>query len=83
MTRTALSFLVSGLLLAGGGVTAWLQSHNFDRAARLDRAHVMTEWYERQIGQHRVRIERFEFESELDQTPTDGRLTSGVSRGSE
>ena len=79
MTRAALSFFVSGLVLISGGMTAWLQSGNFARAARLDRMHEATEWFERQLGQHRVRIERFEFESALDHTPIEDR----VMRGSE
>ena len=67
--RAALSFFLSCLVLTAGGATAWLQSRNFAHAAALDRMQEESQWYQRRTTQLRERIERFEFESRLEQTP--------------
>ena len=57
-----LSFLVSGLVLAVGIGTAFVQSDNFAKAAALDNMQLESQWYMRRTSLLRAQLERNAFD---------------------
>ena len=70
MIRTALSFFVSGLVLALAVVVARQQARNYERAAELDRLQTEAQWLERECTELSADLQRLEFacEAEIEQT---------------
>jgi len=68
VTRVALSFFVSGLVLVMGTATAWVQSGNFALGARLDEMQLDSEWFLRRRSRVQEELERIEFAVSLEDT---------------
>jgi hypothetical protein len=77
VTRCVLSFFVSGLVLACGVAVSWLQSKNYETAARLDRLQMQSEWHERECSALRARLDRFDFTAGVEETPPDAKRQRG------
>ena len=78
MTRMILSFFISGLVLALGMLTAFVQSANFRCAAQLDEMQLESQWYLRRVSLLREQIERNEFDG------VDGPvIADGLQRGEQ
>ncbi len=70
MIRNALSFFVSGLVLALAALVAKQQAANHARAAELDRLQTEAQWFERECTELSADLQRLEFacEGEMEQT---------------
>ncbi|MFT7676169.1 MAG: hypothetical protein ACI8QC_000137 [Planctomycetota bacterium] len=74
--RVLLSFTLASIAMGIGLRSAWIQAHNFERGAQLDRLQVGLDWYQRRVTGLRATLERMEFEALLEDY-------SGPEEGSE
>jgi hypothetical protein len=77
--RELLSCMLSCVVLGVGARATFVQSDNFDRAARCDALQREVEWFERRMTGLEESIERFEFEeSARKNAPQMGSAMRGV-----
>ena len=72
--RVLLCFSLASIAMGIGLRSAWIQAHNFEQGAELDRLQVELEWYQRRITGFRATLERMEFEALLadQESPEEG-----------
>lgn len=68
MIRLVLGFSLSGVTLALGAHTAFVQVENFEVAAELDRLADAAEWNVRRCSGIKPELKKFEFDLTAEQT---------------
>ena len=85
--RAILSLILGSTAMGIGLRSAWIQAHNHEFGAILDRQQSEIEWYERRITGLRASLQRLAFEARLedelgqDQAGIGGEIFAGTDAG--